>query len=493
MEGVFCANYCNSRGNFPPCYQAWHGKCFTLESAEFPIRRIHDQMGNPWHKDEERVAEIESAAGAEGVHAVLPFQCPTCWMRNLENRDPGPGDGAYLRSIRRATLDAINGLSRPTIAHHRGRAARMVANAERIGKTPSLLPRGPMPLGDTVGMSLAVDILQYSIHAKGRTEEVVQPDTLRQLRSTYTKNYESSLAGVSEALGFSSGPGRVKVTACPTQSEWYARFWLGLEKRMGYKGSANQGLSVEAMVYTIKLLEQDARSSNSRRERRHLTKVAAYLTLCTTGGLRGNEGFYLDLAALRDNLDIGRHGRLPRGYSPTNRILTELECRKLPHIVIPLLGKFKGSNTVDHHHINLASQSVSGLELRKWMEALVDTCEEEGRTQGPAFADGRGNLAYPPAYDYTFKTYLKRTQRADSDLIPATDEVNAMYGISRTPRRTLASRARRAGFKTGEIKEMCRWGTVEAAKGKRPHLEMCMLYADAVHMMPVTWRISHAL
>ena len=82
-------------------------------------------------------------------------------------------------------------MSRSTVAGHRGRISQLVTSAERIGKTPTLEPRGPFPLKDSLGMDLAVDIIQKSIHAKGRTEPVVQTSVLRQLRSTYTKSYES--------------------------------------------------------------------------------------------------------------------------------------------------------------------------------------------------------------------------------------------------------------------------------------------------------------
>ena len=49
-----------------------------------------------------------------------------------------------------------------------------MTNAERIGKTPTLEPRGPFPLKDSLGIGLVVDIIQKSMHAKGRNEPVVK-------------------------------------------------------------------------------------------------------------------------------------------------------------------------------------------------------------------------------------------------------------------------------------------------------------------------------
>jgi hypothetical protein len=64
----------------------------------------------------------------------------------------------------------------------------------RIDKIPSYHPRGPFPRGDPVGMSLAVDMLLKSLVAKRRIFDHVQFAMLRKMRSTYTKNWESSPA-----------------------------------------------------------------------------------------------------------------------------------------------------------------------------------------------------------------------------------------------------------------------------------------------------------
>jgi hypothetical protein len=53
-------------------------------------------------------------------------------------------------------------------------------------------------------------------------------------------------------------------------------------------------------------------------------------------------------------------------------------CRDLPHVTVFLLGKFKGEIGVDHHLIIIASETISGLRPRWWLEKLVDVCESEG-------------------------------------------------------------------------------------------------------------------
>jgi len=423
-------------------------------------------------------------------------------MRNLEDRDPTEADVNYMRDLRRANLDAMSGKARSTISGHVRGTKKMVANALRNNKTPTVERRGPFPLGDPVGMGLAVDILQESLVAVGRNEATVQAETLRKLRSTYTKLYESGPRGVAEVASFGRGTGRVKPTSCPSQSEWFQDFWRGLENRMGHKSKANHPLPMGAMVRCIELIKEAAQATLAPTEANHLYKVGAYLTFCTAGALRGNEGFFLDLAAVRTFQDVGWGGHIPNRLT-SNTILTEEDCLNLPHVVLPLLGNFKGETGIDHHLINLASNSMSSLEPRWWLDKLVEISEQEGRLIGPAFGTtngtSMGDVANPLDYDATFREFLHKVQdesNAISDdrkkLLSEKYDVDAMFGISRTPRKTTINRLKRAGL--GEkADEMGRWSKTERAGNKRVRHKMHALYSDAVLLMPVTWRVSYAL
>ena len=103
-------------------------------------------------------------------------------MRNLEGRDPTEEDTMYVRCIRRANLDAMAGKASSTIESHQRVVDQVVKLCERINKTPSFEPRGPMPLSDPIGMGLAVEMLTKSVFAKGRIRETIQFDTMRGVR-----------------------------------------------------------------------------------------------------------------------------------------------------------------------------------------------------------------------------------------------------------------------------------------------------------------------
>ena len=65
--------------------------------------------------------------------------------------------------IRQANLDAMCGRAVLTIEGHTAAIKRAVRNSRAIRKTPTIPPRGPMPLTDNSGMAIAVDMLYNSL------------------------------------------------------------------------------------------------------------------------------------------------------------------------------------------------------------------------------------------------------------------------------------------------------------------------------------------
>ena len=159
--------------------------------------------------------------------------------------------------------------------------------------------------------------------------------------------------------------------------------------------------------------------------------------------------------------------------------------------MLPLLGRFKGVNDVDHHMLNIASRSQSGLAPRWWADKLVAICKAEGRVAGPAFATPSGELAVSADYNATFIEFLCKVREEHPNMLPGNDNIKDKFGISRTPRKTGNSRLKTAGALESKLDEMGRWRTIERAKGKEPRERMNVLYSEAVEMMPVTWRLSH--
>lgn len=154
----------------------------------------------------------------------------------------------YVQCIRRANLDAMNARARDTVRSHVDFVRDAAERAKQINRIPYFKERGPFPIGDVVGMGLAVDMLLKSLMAKGRIQKSIQFETMQKCRGTYTLTWKLSPSGVMEGGAFTSGRNRIQMTMCPTQS----------------------------------------------------------------ASLRGHEGFYLDIAATRVRLHRGRNGVIPQ-------------------------------------------------------------------------------------------------------------------------------------------------------------------------------------
>ena len=129
----------------------------------------------------------------------------------------------------------------------------------------------------------------------------------------------------------------------------------------------------------LQLIKEDAAElaldAETLPEANQLFKLGTFICVLTAGGLRGYEGFYTDLAGLRQHLHKGKDGVIPDKVKNCNSLLSEEECKNLPHVVLPLLGNFKNRPGTALHLINLASTSMSGLETRWWIEKLVEVAK----------------------------------------------------------------------------------------------------------------------
>jgi hypothetical protein len=379
------------------------------------------------------------------------------------------------------------------IIAHLCETSAVINNAAPVNKTPSYQPQGPFPLSNPVGMGLAVDVLVKLLVLKGRIKRHVQFSTIRRLRVTHMKNWESSPLGVAKRASFAKGLGWIRPTLCPSQLEWFYNFLHGMEYRMGSQSQLNHGLLIGVIVHLLDLMEGDAREAwetDSISVANKLWKIGAYVCILMAASLRGHEGFYLDLASIRKHIDKGRTGIIPAGLDK-HTVLSEETCRNLPHVTICLLGKFKGETGVDHHLITVANAKSSGLRPRWWLKKLIEVCEGEETCKGPAFAHADGTLASSTDYDAMFRKYLTIVQD-ETNLIPDDHDVDTLYSTFRTPRKTATMMIKRAGFGHHFV-EMNRWRPQEKAQGWAAWRQMNAHYANALLLMPTTWMDLYVL
>ena len=445
-----------------------------------------DVEGNPWFN--QKLKEDEINHGVKGVHALIPFQCESCWMVNLEGRLPDPKlDEMYLMLIRRANLDAMGGRAVTTTAAHASATKRVIRNCSIFRKTPTIPARGPMPMKDVVGMSTAVDMLFNSITAKPRLkgEHHIQFESMRRVRSTFTKSWESSAQGIQEGSAFASGFGKANLTTCPTQQEWFGQFLRGAEIRMGYATKANRSLTTPTVVRLLEIIRREAEEETPLIAREYY-KVGAAVATAVCASLRGPEVFQLDLAGMISHINMGKGGIMP-----DRPLKTGTDLSTAPHVMVVLLGNFKGETGVHYHMVSLASTTMSGIPVRWWLEKLLDVRRDEGCHHGPAFGRADGYVSLLREYDGILHHFLAMIQQDDPELIAASDDVRASYSFFCTFRKTAEERARAANLDSSIQNAMNRWRTIENAKGGHTCFNMVEHYSHARDLMTVTWRYSY--
>ena len=139
--------------------------------------------------------------GVNGAHTCIPFQCETCWIRFFWK----------IVILRKETTRMKCVFIAPTLTPWMVRLSlqsnltnvnsyKPSRTGKRIGKVPSLPPRGPFPLGDPIGTRLIIEMLVKfkSPTVREHIKEHIQFDTVQKLRSTFTKLYKSSHGRVAE-------------------------------------------------------------------------------------------------------------------------------------------------------------------------------------------------------------------------------------------------------------------------------------------------------
>ena len=186
-------------------------------------------------------------------------------------------DVLYVKCIWRENLNATAGKSYLTIGGHRREILANTKRSELIGKTPSFKPQGPFPLEEQVEMGVIMDMMFKSLMAKEKIQKWVQFDTLRHIRSTYSKVYQSSPAGVYEAVSFAQDTGRVRPTACPTQSKWVLDALRGMEMMMCFDSQVDHAILAEAMLDGLRRIQADAEAVETMEEENLLWKIGAFI------------------------------------------------------------------------------------------------------------------------------------------------------------------------------------------------------------------------
>ena len=217
---------CILMGKWNPC---WFSVCaaYYVDSRKrkFPVN----------HAFNAESAESKYLIARPGDWILSPFQCEHFWIVNLHGRQPVRGqflDEQELIFLRRANLGMF-------WSHESGTVKGLVYDMKDIIKRSSWRGRSTIPLtqvipwdiDDSMGMGIALHMLEKSIESGRNNSTYTKFDTVRKFRSTASNVY-SSTAGASKNLRvLKSLKGTILHTHThggSMQSIFMERFTLGL-------------------------------------------------------------------------------------------------------------------------------------------------------------------------------------------------------------------------------------------------------------------------
>ena len=424
MKGVFCANFAHARGIWDPCRSVWCGKCYVADSeVSFHINTPEEDEGVIWKRRKESTKFLHARPGD---FILSPFQCDVCSFRNIKSRSPvstSVSDTRLLAYIRRANLDVFWSRSPGTVTSSVAGIRKIINYSNELNMPPPLEPLGPWPVEDKQGLRLAICTLKASQEAGKNDPKYTQYDTVRKIGSSFGNHYEASITSNAHRWVLRADKGNTFFTDSPARSEFFNRFQLGLKSRMGRDVRGDIALDYQILHKILSSMNNELlhKSTNLKR-RRWLATAGAYFTISFVLALRGNETLMLDLKGLVDYIKEGRS-------DPKN-----------PHIVIPLLGRFKGEDFSRHHILLAPNKSDSGFEPRKWLEYLIQAKRSEGIQEGPAFCDMEGYLLSQQLFNDELEAQLLMVKEQHPELFSIDLDLERI-NTSRSFRKGSTSRA----------------------------------------------------
>ncbi len=358
-------------------------------------------------------------------------------------------------------------------------------NALALGVMPIIIPQGPYPISDDYGMTSAICILYQSQRQGRNSQSYSQYDSIRKLRSAVSVGFNNSPYGIvtdgsQPQTAFITNRGsRFSELSSPANSGFMSYFMLGLRKRMGRLVNQNMAISVDLLEEILQYYDHELEDPDLDPGRvRTIIVCAAAFVILFGGALRGNEVLYLERSELVKRRKDGKSD------DPT-----------LEHVVIPLMGRFKGESGTRNFMMVLATQTNSGIEIGKWVDLLSALLEMEGKsaTSGPALCHEDGSLFNSACLNAELHDVLLEIQQVRSDLIPSEMDVKTKYSVNRSFRRGATTRAREAGVSDGTIAINNRWRQVERNGGNIPNLPMLELYTEISQTLVSQLRFSQSL
>ena len=413
--------------------------------------------------------ELRFKTGRNGDHLMTQFQCDLCQFRNIMKRDPDvekiKSDEGLLVCMRRAILDSLWSREPSTVRNNLTECRRAVKIGDMFGFHNTFVSMGPFPIEDSWGLKEACILLHRSLDT-GKNDVTIQFGTMRKLRSAFSNAFHTGKQS-SGLVTMAQDSRKTMVTDSPTYGIWFQRFMLGCHKRMGEKLKQDMSVLIEVMLALMNMLETDYLSAEDEGERLSIALMTMFCIASFCGGLRGEEVPMADLG------EFVKHA--PKGNDST-----------LPHIVLPLLGRFKGEKGEKHHLLPLAAVTESGLEPRKWGLRVISGYQHFGISSGPIWRNKKGKQGKISDWEGPILDKIKEVQDSHPTLIDPSVVVHDEYGLSRSFRRGSNTHLRNKNLVNVQdiVEDNNRWRKFDKAQGRMPGMGMSDYYTEIRQAMP---------
>eukprot|EP00957_Ditylum_brightwellii_P141193 10757190-Ditylum_brightwellii.AAC.1 len=148
------------------------------------------------------------------------------------------------------------------------------------------------------------------------------------------------------------------------------------------------------------------------------------------------------------------------------------------HVVIPLLGEFKGELGERWHLLLLADTTKSRFKPSIWTERVALLLRQEGKQEGAVMCEEDGSLLSSSKVEDEFHWQLAQVQALHPHLISPSVDVSEINGLSRSMQRGSHSRATDEGVDKETRNMQKRWQTIESKQGSRARAVMHEHYLE---------------
>jgi hypothetical protein len=221
--------------------------------------------------------------------------------------------------------------------------------SDRLGMPSLNLPMGPFPLEDSLGMRIAIAVLDWLLDP-GTYDNFVQWETFQRAHLAVTNISQAGVFGPGALVGAYKRR-KMWMSEVFTHSFWFSRFMSGLHKRVGEVKKRDETMTIDVVHAIQDILHSEWNRTSDSKIKRQIAEMGTWIIGGFCVGLRGEEMLLIE-------------------FAETAKSLKHLLDPKLSHFVFIVSGQTKG-NQLSGSKFGIPCVSITeGTNLRPgiWLD-----------------------------------------------------------------------------------------------------------------------------